>query len=66
MEFSQSWEDRSYADTQDIPNIFWNPKVHMNPPIVPILNQINAVHATPSYFSKFHFNIIHPPLLLSS
>jgi hypothetical protein len=26
-----------------------------------ILSQINPVHTTPSYLSKIHVNIIHPP-----
>jgi hypothetical protein len=29
----------------------------------PILSQINLVHTTPSYLSKIHFNITHPPTL---
>jgi hypothetical protein len=31
------------------------------PPVVPIMSQINPVHAIQSYFSKFRFNIILPP-----
>jgi hypothetical protein len=31
------------------------------PPLVPILSQINPIHIMPSYLSKIHFNIVHPP-----
>jgi hypothetical protein len=31
------------------------------PPPAPILSQINLIHTIPSYLSKIHFNIIHPP-----
>ncbi|KDR16625.1 hypothetical protein L798_09464 [Zootermopsis nevadensis] len=34
------------------------------PALVPILNQRNPVHTTPSCFSKTHFNIIIPPRLI--
>jgi hypothetical protein len=32
----------------------------------PILSQINPIHTIPSYLSKIHFNIIHPPTPWSS
>jgi hypothetical protein len=28
-----------------------------DPPLVPILSQINPIHTIPSYLSKIHFNI---------
>jgi hypothetical protein len=35
-------------------------------PLVPILSQINPIHTIPSYLSKMHFNIVHPPTSWSS
>jgi hypothetical protein len=37
-----------------------------SPPLVPILSQINSIHTIPSYLSKIHFNIVHPPTSRSS
>jgi len=51
----------SYSASRDTPRLFWNTKihycVHTNPPLAPILNQINAVHNFPAFSSKIHFNI---------
>jgi hypothetical protein len=57
MELSPSWEPANCAPTQELPNILWNPKihyrVHMSPPLVPILSRIDLVHTTPSYLLKY-------------
>jgi hypothetical protein len=69
MELSPSWETANCAATQELSNTLWNPKVHCRVhkslPLVPIINQINPVHITPSYLSKINFNIIHPPTFWS-
>jgi hypothetical protein len=62
-ELSSSWEGANCAAIQDLPILFWNPKVHYHvhksPPLVPILSQIDPVHTTPSCLSKIYFNIVH-------
>jgi hypothetical protein len=41
------------------PNVHY--RVHKSPTPVPILRQIDPVHTIPSYLSKIHLNIVHPP-----
>jgi hypothetical protein len=70
MQLSPSREVAGCESTQEISCTLWMPKVHYHflkiPPLVPILSQINPVHTTPSYLSKIHYNIIHPPTSWSS
>ena len=59
-----SWEANRFSANQEIPYISWKPKVYFLvykcPPPVPILSQIDPVHAPTPHFLKFHFNIISP------
>jgi hypothetical protein len=49
MEQSPSWEADSRSVGQQIPRLLCNPKDHYliykNPPLQPVLNHLNAVHA---------------------
>jgi hypothetical protein len=69
MEHSSSWEVNRSSVSQEIPCILWNLgghyRIHNSPPPVPVLNQIDPIHA-PSHFSKNYFNIILPATLWSS
>jgi hypothetical protein len=66
MKLSPSREAVSCTAIQELSSVLWNPKVHYrvhkSPLLVLILNYIDPVHTISSYFSKIHFNIIHPPM----
>ena len=55
---SLSSEAKRFSASQEIPHILWTSRVHYrvykSPPPVPILSQINSVHAPPSHFLKIH------------
>ena len=61
---SPAWEANWFADSQEIPRISWNLKVHYRthkrPPPVSILGQPNSVHIPTSHLLEIHPNIIHP------
>jgi hypothetical protein len=65
MDLIPSSEAANCAATQELPSILRNLRVHYHvhksPPLVPTLSQIDPVHTTPSYLSKIHFKIVHPP-----
>jgi hypothetical protein len=70
MQLSPSWETATCATAQEFPNILWKPKVHyrvhLSPPLVPILTQTNPVYIISFYLCKIYLNIILPSMSRSS
>jgi hypothetical protein len=64
MEQSTSWKADSSSAKQEMPHMLQNLEVqyhiHKSLPPVPILHQINLVHASPSNILKISFNITLP------
>ena len=62
IEQSPSWEVNRFSASQEIPRISRNRKVdyhiHKCPQPVPILSQLDPVHALTSHFLKIHLSII--------
>jgi hypothetical protein len=63
MEPSSSEHD-SRSAAEEFLNILWNPKVHFrvhkNPPLIPILSQMDPVHITQSCLFKIHIVAYRP------
>jgi hypothetical protein len=67
---SPTWEAYTHSSSEEIPRLFWNPKVHYHvhksPSLVPILSQIKPVHTFSPCFCEIQFNIILPAMPRSS
>jgi hypothetical protein len=70
MEWSPSWEADSHSDSQEMPHLLLNPKVHYrvnsSQLLVPTLSQMHPVHIFSPNIPKIHSNIIIPSTPMSS
>jgi hypothetical protein len=64
MKQSPSWEANNHSPNQEILRLLWNRKVHyrvhISPPLVPILSQMNPVPIFLLHFPKTDSNIVAP------
>jgi len=65
MEQNPSWEANRYSDSQEIPLILWNPKIHYcvhkaRHMSIPWARSIQSM--PPTYFLNIHINIILPSM----
>ena len=64
MDQRPPWETQRPSVSQEIPHILWNRNIlnniHKRSSPVPVLNQINQIHASSSHFLCIHFNVILP------
>jgi len=64
MEQSPSWEANRFSAGQEIPRVLGNTKIHYRihkcPPPVPILSQLDPIHAPTPYSLKIYLNNILP------
>jgi len=60
---AESFLRSSFAASQEIRRILWNPKIHYRthkrPPTLPILGEPNPVHIPSFQLLEIHHNIIH-------
>jgi hypothetical protein len=76
MEQNPSWETNRFSASQELPRIFWSPKVHYRihkcPQPVPVLSQLNPIHAPHLTFwlsiliLSFHLRLVLPNGLFPS
>jgi hypothetical protein len=70
METIHSYEASSYLFSLELPRILFNPKVHyrvhINPPLIPILRKMDPVHTILFHLIKINFIIVSSSIPRSS